>query len=179
MDKKFTWKAEMAFEGASEEFTELKKSLRRFSTEVRTLTEKESEEKPVWISEIKFEGTAKEFNELGEFLIQWPIEIYIPEWINIPHHLAGCYKIGPDEILGKERFAEFIGNLPRTGITYIKDIRGGIRTPHIHVDGDVIFVDREKFKTFVKEIAQNLVEMRVENVEDYIELMGAIRQLYP
>jgi hypothetical protein len=178
MEDKFIWKAEMAFKGAPEEVARLKESLKQFPVRMRGVPEKKSKEKPVWKSEIIFEGTAKEFNRMAEILGKFPVEIYIREWIDLPSHLAGCYFIGPEEILGEERFAEFAEHLPRAHLTYVRDIRGGIRTPHLHVDGDVVFVDREKFKVFVKEIAQNLAEKRAEKVEDYIELMEALRPLY-
>jgi hypothetical protein len=178
MDNEFIWKAEMAFEGALEEFTRLKESLKQFPVRIRDVTEKKSEKKPVWKSEILFKGTVKEFNKMAEFLVKLPVKIYIPEWIHLPPHIAGCYPIGPEKILGREKFAEFAEPMPRARMIYIRDIRGGIRTPHLHVDGDVVFVDREKFKVFVREIAQNLAERRVEKVEDYIELMEAFRPLY-
>ncbi len=176
----FTWKAEIAFEGTAREFARLKKSMDELSLKTRDITKRRaSDEKGTWKAEIVFKGTAQEFNRMARSLEEFPILIYIPEWLLRPWHLAGCYPLGPPFLLGERRFAEFTEGMPRIKIDFIRPIPGGIRTPHIHVDGDVVLVDRDRFKKYVGEVAQKLAEMRVEKMEDYVEVMRAVGQLHP
>lgn len=131
-----------------------------------------------WKAQIKFEGTAAEFNRLvdslGDALKAGRITISVPEWELRPRHLAGCMPIPVDVLLGEERLKPIIERMPQVQIKYLRDIRGGIRTAHLHLGEDVVLLDRARFKTVVAEIARELAARRVEAIEDYVGVMNQV-----
>jgi hypothetical protein len=135
------------------------------------------QDKFVWKATIKFGGSAEEFNHLAEALENLPVEIEISEWVDIPHHLAGCQPLPLDVLLSEARIKKLTEGLPRMQIKFITDIAGGIRTPHLHLRDEVVLLDRAKFKTFVGQIAQELAERRAETVKDYIDVMDPVGRL--
>jgi hypothetical protein len=130
-----------------------------------------------WKAEIQFKGTADEFNQLMQSVEKLHVVIDIPEWILRPHHLAGCMPVPIDVLLGEERVAQIIKDMPRMRLNYIRDIRGGIRTPHLHLGNDVVLLDRARFKTVVGQVAQELATRRVEQIADYAQVMAQVGQL--
>lgn len=134
-----------------------------------------------WKAEIKFKGIAAEFNRfvdsLGDALKAGNITISVPEWEWRPHHLAGCMPIPVDVLLGEERLKQIIEGMPRMQIKYIRDIRGGIRTAHLHLEDAVVLLDRARFKTMVAQVAHELAARRVEAIEDYVAVMNQVGRL--
>lgn len=134
-------------------------------------------DKFVWKAALKFEGTAEEFNRLVESLEPLQVKVEIPECISIPRHLAGCQRTPLERLLGEARMKKLIEDMPRTRIKFIQDIKGGIRTPHLHLADEVVLLDQARFKTLVGQIAQELAEIRAETIEDYIEVMDPVGRL--
>lgn len=64
-------------------------------------------------------------------------------------------------------------------IMLIKEIPGGIRTPHFHVRDQLVLLDRSQFVKFVADMAQELGKRRAEQIGDYIEVMDAVGRLAP
>ena len=135
------------------------------------------ENKFSWKAEIKFVGSPEEFNKFADTIEKLPIEVSIPEWRWRPHHFAGCMPIPVDVLLGKDIIKKTAEGMPKIKIKYIKDIYGGIRTPHLHLADEVVLLDREKFRTMVSDVARGLAEKRVESVEDYIDVMQPVGHL--
>jgi hypothetical protein len=130
-----------------------------------------------WKAEIKFQGTAADFAQLAEAIVELPIEIYIPEWVCRPHHWAGCMPIPIDVLLGLEHLEKITDGMPRVQIKYIRDIYGGIRTPHLHLKDEVVLLDRARFKTLVAQVAYELAARRVERIDDYVGVMSNVGPL--
>lgn len=131
-----------------------------------------------WKGEIVFQGTASEFNRLAEALAAYPVKVGIREWAAIARsHQAGCNRIPIEKLLDRASVNEIIGTQPRLKITFIKDIRGGIRSPHIHYEGEVILLDRERFGMLVSKVASALATARVDRISDYIEAIGPVNAL--
>lgn len=140
------------------------------------------EERFTWKAEIQFTGTADQFNKLAELLEAQPVAIGIAEWANIRRpHLAGCNPFPIDKLLDRVRLEKIIANQPRAQLRFIKDIRGGIRTAHLHLADEVVLLSRDRFKLLVGEVASALAIDRVENVSDYIGVMTPVGDLadYP
>lgn len=136
-----------------------------------------------WKGEIKFKGTAAEFNRLGDSLTDLlktgHVTIDFPEWLRRPRPLPGLWPVLADVVLGGEMLKSITEGMPRVQINYIRDIRGGIRTPHLHVGDDVVLLDRARFKTVVAEIARDLAARRAEAMEDYVDVTDPITALTP
>ena len=130
-----------------------------------------------WKAEIKFKGTAADFANLTKSIAELPVEIHIPEWARRPRHLAGCMPVPVDVLLAEETLKKITEGMPRVKIKYIKDIYGGIRTPHLHFKDDVVLLDRARFKTVVSQIAHELAARRVERIEDYVGVMSKVGPL--
>ncbi len=132
------------------------------------------EDKFTWKGELKFFGSAAQFNQLSEMLEKLPVEVGIPEWQRIPNHLAGCFPFPVDSLLRKDQLKKIIEGMPEIQIKYIRDIRGGMRTAHLHLADRVVLLDRERFKVMVKNVAEELAEMRVDRMADYVDVMRAV-----
>jgi hypothetical protein len=135
-------------------------------------------EKFVWKAEITFEGTDKEFNQLMECLAAANVDIDIPDWrCRPPWHVAGCMPIPPDMLLGRAKLNKIIEDMPRVQLKYVRNIWGGLRTAHLHIKDEVVLLDRDRFKTYVLEVAQKLADERVDKADDYIQVMDPINRL--
>lgn len=134
-------------------------------------------DKLTWKAEVKFTGTVEEFNQFAEMLEKAKVEVAIPEWSKIPKHLAGCFPFPIDNILTREQIKKVIDKQVVAQIKYIRDIRGGIRTPHMHLDNQVILLEQERFKDMVKNVAERLAVMRVERFDDYLDVMTVINDI--
>ena len=135
-------------------------------------------EKFTWKGEIVFKGTVEEFNKLAELLEPQPVKVGIAEWAKIKGpHLAGCNRVAVDRLLDRTRLEKIIANQPRIKPKFIKDICGGIRSPHMHLADEVVLLNRNRFKTLVGEIASVLAITRVDRLNDYIDVMGTVNML--
>lgn len=130
-----------------------------------------------WKAEIKFAGTVEQFNKFAEMLENAKVEVTIPEWSKIPNHLAGCSPFPIDNILSRDQLKKVIDKQPIVQVKYIRDIRGGIRTPHLHLEDQVVLLDRDRFKDMVKNVAERLAVMRVERMDDYLDVMKVINDM--
>ena len=139
------------------------------------------DDKFTWKAEIKFVGTADEFNKLGEALDQFHLEFEVAEWRlhPFPGHVAGCWPMPLDNLLGAERVKKLVAGMPQAKLRFIDDICGGIRTAHLHLGDQVVLLSRALFKTLVADVAHELGEMRVESCGDYIDVVQAVGHLAP
>jgi hypothetical protein len=60
----------------------------------------------------------------------------------------------------------------------IKDIRGGIRTAHLHLQDEVVLLEEARFKEVVQHVAAELAG-ELADIAEYPETVGAIRHLTP
>ena len=130
-----------------------------------------------WKAEVKFKGTVDEFNDIMSYLDKQPVEIDLVEWAGIRRHLAGCNRIPIENILDKVMIEKITAKSAKLDLKYIQDIAGGIRDPHIHVGDRVCLLSKDNFKHYAAEVAKELALMRVNNSEDYIEMMNPINSL--
>ncbi len=131
-----------------------------------------------WKGELSFEGTAKDFAKLAAVLDSHPVQVAIPEWRLIKKgHLAGCNRIAVDALLRAKIVKEIITDQPRFKATFIKDIRGGIRSPHIHLGDEIVLLNRDRFKMMAGEVASKLASARADKYSDYISVIGSVNAL--
>jgi len=122
-------------------------------------------------TEIEFRGTLEEFTEVATALTKLPIKLRV----EFPHgHTAGCWPFPPDGILSKRVLDRVIADMPR--VKLVKDIYGGIRNPHLHIADDLVLLDRERFKSFVGQLAMEVAGNIAEKA-DYTDAVGAIHGL--
>lgn len=134
-------------------------------------------EKFRWKGELIFEGTAKEFNALSEALSDfdevtvryphgWPPKPFpgYPPW--------PWLKRIPEDTLNK-----LLEGSERVQIKWLRDICGGIRDPHMHIENTVVMLNRDKFKMMVREVASILAEDRVDRSDDFVSVMDPIKVL--
>ena len=94
--------------------------------------------------------------------IPWPRPF--PGFIDIPRYL------------GRDLLDKLIEGMPRFKV--IKDIDGGIRTAHLHLQDEVVLLEEAGFKEAVQHVAAELAGQLAETAE-YPETIGAIRHLTP
>jgi hypothetical protein len=58
------------------------------------------------------------------------------------------------KLLGTEKLNELAKDMPRFKL--IKDIRGGIRTVHLHMGDEVVLLNKDRFRDMVSQIATEL-----------------------
>lgn len=131
----------------------------------------------IWKAEVEFEGTPEQLEKLAEALKPLPVTIHIPEWQNRPKHLAGCYPFPIDKIILKEQVEKWAAGRTRLPAVSIKDIIGGIRTPHMHIGDGVILIDKEQFRDLAGSVARELAVRRAAKIDDYIGVMDAVNRL--
>lgn len=129
------------------------------------------DEKITFKTQIEFKGPIAEFEKVADALIKLPISIRI-EWP--PGHLAGCWPIPPERILGRKVLNKVIEGMPR--IKIIQPFPGGIRNAHLHIKDEIVLLDRARFREVVGQIAMELAGKLAERAE-YTETVGAIRDL--
>ncbi len=126
-----------------------------------------------WKAEVAFEGTLAEFTAFKEALEKQPVAISVAEWVR-PGHFAGYIPVDFRVRLDSAKLKQMVEGMPRLQYAGIKEIAGGIRTPHLHLGDDVVLVDRERFKTIVGEVARDLFEQRALVDEDYYDVIKPI-----
>ena len=94
-----------------------------------------------------------------------------------PHHFAGCMPIPIDTFLDEDRLGKIAEDMPRIKIEYIRDIRGGMRTPHFHWGEEIVILDRARLKAIVGQVARELAGRRAEEVAGYIHVMQPVGNL--
>jgi hypothetical protein len=156
MDSKFTWKAEIEFNGTPEQFNALTDALDKLNITIV----------PPALSRMPHLSG----------LPPWPRWPGLPPW---PWpHLPGLLPISIAEQVGaKYAEARLKDARPAIQLRFLKDIRGGIRDAHLHLGEEIIFLDRAAFKAYVGEVAQALAQQRVDLGGDYIETMAGLEAL--
>ena len=131
------------------------------------------DDKIIFRTEIEFAGPIAEFEKVAAALAELPVRVRA-EWP--PGHTAGCWPIGPEELLSKKVLERVTEGMAR--IKIIKGIAGGIRDPHLHIGDEAVLVDRLRFKEVVGQVAMELAGRLAQRAE-YAETVGAIRNLMP
>ena len=137
------------------------------------------DDKFTWRAELTFRGTPAQFNKLAELLEEASVTVEIPEWADRINHLAGCFPMPVEKLINKEMLKRITQEMPRIKIKYIRDIAGGIRTPHVHMGDEIVLLDGPRFQKLAGEVAQKLAELRAEQIDDYIQVMDPINRLAP
>lgn len=139
---------------------------------------------------LEFEGPVSEFEavmaDLGKLSARG---LMIGTWPT-PEHPAGGLMIDtvplPEQplpgivpvarYLSRDLLNKLTEGMPRFKI--IKDINGGIRSAHLHLQDEVVLLDRAGFKEAVTHVATELAGKLAETAE-YTETIGAISHLVP
>jgi hypothetical protein len=134
-------------------------------------------EKFKWKGEVIFEGTAKEFNKLSEALSGMAeVVVRCPHgWPPVP--FPGYPPWPWWRRMGEASVNKYIEGGEKLQIKWIKDIRGGIRGPHLHLENEVVLMGRDKFKMMVKDVASTLAEDRVDRGGEFIDVMNDLKIL--
>ena len=131
-----------------------------------------------WQGELSFHGTEKDFAKLAAILDSHRVRVEIPEWRIIKKgHLAGCNRIAVDTLLKAKSVEEIVAGQPRIKPPFIKDICGGIRSPHLHLGDEVVLLNRKRFKLMAGQVASELAMARVDKYNDYITAIGSVNGL--
>jgi hypothetical protein len=129
-----------------------------------------------WKGEFTFKGSAEEFAKFAEvingLLEAGTITCEAGDWIDWPGPYPGIPPWPIEELLGRKVINALIEGMPRFAMAYIDDIRGGMRTAHLHLQDDIVLLDRERFREFAKSVASVMVERQVDMGEDFVSVMG-------
>lgn len=135
-----------------------------------------------WKGEITFTGTAQEFARLGTALDQLAaaVEVKVADgllWPPRPRPWPGFPPPPWWKKFPQDRLNKLIEGSPRYQVKFIKDFPGGIRDPHLHLENEVVFLNREQFKVLVGEVAAALAVERADLMADYIDVMAPVNAL--
>lgn len=139
---------------------------------------------------IEFEGPVSEFKAVmadleklsarGLMIGTWPTSEHpgkgmMIDTVPLPErHTAGIFPV--PRYLDRDLLTRLTEGMPQFKI--IKDICGGIRTPHLHLQDEVVLLDQARFREVVESVATRLAGDLAEAAE-YPETIGAIRNLAP
>jgi hypothetical protein len=131
-----------------------------------------------WQGTIEFSGTAEEFNQLSEVLTRHQVAVMLPgmDKLRSTRGLGGAPS-AINELLSEHFLDELVAGQPHLSIKFNRDIRGGIRTAHLHLAADVVLLDKERFKAYVGTLAAALAERRVDLGGDYIDIIGGMNPI--
>ncbi len=128
-----------------------------------------------WKAEVTFEGTMEQFQAFKAAIEKQPVGISVSELgggVIKPRPRPGYISPAIFAAIEKDpQFQKLIEGQPRMQFVSIKDIRGGIRNPHLHLGDEVILVDKERFKAILGEAARNIFELRATTEEDYCNMV--------
>jgi hypothetical protein len=134
-----------------------------------------------WKAEITFKGSPAEYEKLVAVLNDiskaGSVTFQIPEWTRRRGHTAGCFPSPIDRWLDERILTEITEGMPRFAINYVRGIPGGIRTPHLHLQDEVVLLDRAKFKIMAQNVAAAIASRRVDALGDYVAVMNEINAL--
>ena len=135
-----------------------------------------------WKAEVTFEGTVDQFQAFKTDMEKHDIAINLGEmrmedrgWERFPFHPAGYIPAFVRDFFPKaDQIAAYTKGATRMKFVAIKDIPGGIRTPHLHLGNEVVLMDKDNFKTILSDVARNVLEHRIESEEDYFNVIEPI-----
>lgn len=134
-------------------------------------------EKFTWKGEITFNGTTQEFAKFAEALNdRSEIEVKVPKWWP-PRPFPGYPPWPWWRRIPQDSFNKIIKGGPKFKVMWIKDIAGGIRDPHVHLEKEIVLLDRDRFKLMVSEVASMLATERVDHMDDFVSVMAPIQEL--
>jgi hypothetical protein len=127
----------------------------------------------IWKGEVEFRGTPEEFKSFSETLVAAGVSFDIKDAMIASKRQYGY--VAP-VFLGIPRSVDRLNesNSLRIGGAVMKDINGGIRTPHMHLGGEIVLVDRDHFKTLLGEVARDVFEQRALEKDDFYEVIAPL-----
>ncbi len=134
-------------------------------------------EKFKWKGELVFEGTAKEFNALSEAISGLAeVEVRCPHgWP--PKPFPGYPPWPWWRRVADATVNKYIEGGQKMQLKWIKDINGGIRGPHMHLENEVVLLSRDNFKMMVQDVASILAADRADREDDFVSVMAPIEDL--
>ncbi len=129
-----------------------------------------------WKGEVTFEGTIEEFSNFKAVIEKHATSISISgsDGRVLPnYHKAGFIPI-IRKFLSEQQIAQLTEGAARMQFKAIEGIAGGIRSPHIHLEDEVVLVDKERFKTILGEVASSITQERVDSEVDYYQMVKSV-----
>ena len=123
-----------------------------------------------WKAEVSFKGSEKEFNRFVGAMNEHKVEVKIEKWPwPFPSPGLPVYKSMvkfSDKVMG-----ELLDGTTEMKIKYIDDIRGGIRTPHVHVGENIHLLNKEKFSQYMGELGRVMTSSIGDKAADHVVAM--------
>lgn len=140
-----------------------------------------------WKGEVTFEGTMEEFASFVQALDKQPVTITVGELGSMQKAdgklvlhkfpIAGYMRFELSAALTRAKLEKLTEGAPRMQFMRIKDIAGGIRTPHLHLDDQLVLVDRERFKTILGDMARDVFQQRAMAGEDFYDMVKPLSDM--
>ncbi len=132
-------------------------------------------EKLTFRAEFEFQGTADELGKVIAGLNKLPGRLVVGK-IPLPFPYPGGWPIPPMRFLSKEMLAGISKERPAFARQLLSGINGGIRDPHLHLEDQVVILDREMFSQVVGKAAASIAQ-EVAVGASYQGMIGALREL--
>lgn len=168
-DIEVRYRAKIEFEGPIEEFEKVMADLGKLRTRglmIDTVPLPEHKARRMMIDTVPLPEL-----EVGGLMIgTWPTpeskagELMI-DTVPLPEQPFPGIK-GVTKLLSRELLDKIAKDMPRFKI--IKNIDGGIRNPHLHVENEVVLLDKARFKEVVGQVAMELAK-------DLLKKRGTLR----
>ncbi len=129
-----------------------------------------------WRGVVEFNGTEEEFNQFAERLASLPVQVEIPEWVR-PRPIPGGWPVAVESLLDRKSLEGLMKGQPRIKVKFVDGINGGIRNAHLHIDDQVVLLDRAQFKELVAGVAAKLAAQQVDLDQDHVEVISKIDRL--
>jgi hypothetical protein len=131
-------------------------------------------EQIVFEAKLKLKGTLAEIEGLTERVFGGMVAEVENLEIVYPKPFPGGWPILIHDILDRKMLVSLIEDMPRLKV--IEGIDGGMRNPHLHLEGEIVLLDRARFKEVVGQVAVRLATKFAETAE-YVEVVEAMHSL--
>ena len=129
----------------------------------------------VFETTLKLKGELPEIEELTHRIGDMVTEMEAVDFI-YPRPFPGGWPILIQEILDRKKLASLVDGMPRLKV--IEGIKGGMRNPHLHLEDQIVLLDRGRFKDVVGHVAMALATQFAEEAE-YIDVVEAMHDFVP
>ncbi|MFW9973374.1 MAG: hypothetical protein ACFFDF_24535 [Candidatus Odinarchaeota archaeon] len=105
-------------------------------------------------TEVVFKGSVEEFQEFAVNLVKLPVKLKYDRIWRL-WKKAGSMPVPMELILRSDELRNLVQAEKRFKL--IKDIDGGIRNAHFHIDDEIVLIDRDVFEKFTEKVAERMI----------------------
>ena len=126
-------------------------------------------------TEIEFQGSPEELAGVLETINKLPVRLEVDR-IPMPFPFPGGWPIPIYRAISNDRLAKLVKGKASFPEKILGGINGGIRGPHLHLDKQVVLIDKETFSKVVGNVAESIAN-ELASETSYADTINALHGL--